>query len=327
MISFLNNALFSLPWPWPLLVIVLFMVLFAIVAYCAKSLNLSGAIAAFFLGVIVLWCTGFGGFFLLLLFFVSCTVIGKISKSIRKNRALRQGFSGNAVGRDEAKLPNGLGSSGDLSGKGTHGGLDGSAATMRKAHMPEVEEKKGHRRDFMQVLANGLMATIAALLWVMTYKKSALIMFGAAVAEATSDTFSGEIGRLSSHNPVSILTLKPVPTGLSGGVTILGLFAAFLSSMAIAACWYLWLPTTTILEAILVGLLGFAGAVLDSVLGAGVQAQYYDPLLDQFSESETRDGRKLELSRGIRWVDNDMVNLMSNTFSAVFALGMSLILA
>ena len=50
--------------------------------------------------------------------------------------------------------------------------------------------------------------------------------------------------------------------------------------------------------------------------------KHYDPERDEVSEDEERDGRKLELARGIRWVDNDMVNLMSNTFSAVFALGM-----
>ena len=52
---------------------------------------------------------------------------------------------------------------------------------------------------------------------------------------------------------------------------------------------------------------------------------YYDPEEKTFSEKEEKDGRKLELSRGIRWIDNDMVNLMSNVFSAVFALGMGML--
>ena len=66
---------------------------------------------------------------------------------------------------------------------------------------------------------------------------------------------------------------------------------------------------------------------LSSVLGAGVQGIYYDPKAKQFSEDKERDGRKLELSRGIRWVDNDVVNLISNIFSGLFAFGMcSLIL-
>ena len=185
-----------------------------------------------------------------------------------------------------------------------------------------VMEKKGHTRDFMQVLANGLMATIAALLWSVSLENKALVMFGAAVAEAASDTFAGEIGRLSKRQPVSILSFKPVQRGLSGGITVLGLIAAMLSSAAMALCWYLWFFDVTVLEAVLVGTTGFAGCLLDSVLGAGVQGIYYDPKTKQFSEDKEKDGKALELSRGIRWVDNDVVNLMSNVFSGVFAFGM-----
>ncbi|MBP5553163.1 MAG: DUF92 domain-containing protein [Spirochaetales bacterium] len=175
----------------------------------------------------------------------------------------------------------------------------------------------------MQVLANGLMAVIAAMIWSVSLEAKALVMFGAVIAEATSDTFAGEIGRLSKKKPVSILNFKPVPVGLSGGVTALGLVAAFLSSAAIAFFWYLWFDMVTIPGAILVGTMGFAGCIMDSVLGAGVQGIYYDPKLKQFSEDKENNGRKLELSRGIRWVDNDVVNLMSNVFSGVFALGMA----
>ena len=275
MIEYLDSIVFQLQWPLPILVIMGGMTLIAFIAYKAKSLTLGGAIGAFFMGFIILWSTSFSGFFLFLLFFVSCTVIGRVSKAIREVDNIR-----------------------------------------------EVMEKKGHTRDFMQVLANGLMATIAALLWSMVLENKALVMFGAAVAEATSDTFAGEIGRLSKRSPVSILNFKPVPRGLSGGVTVLGLLAAFLSSAFIALFWYLWFFDVTVTEAILVGTMGFAGCLLDSVLVAGVQGIYYDSKTKQFSENKEKDGRNLELSRGIRWVDNDVVNLISNIFSGVFAFGM-----
>ncbi|MBR2281819.1 MAG: DUF92 domain-containing protein, partial [Spirochaetales bacterium] len=161
----------------------------------------------------------------------------------------------------------------------------------------------------------------------------ALIMFGAAIAEATSDTFAGEIGRLSSKGPVSILTKKPVPAGVSGGVTWLGTVGAFLSSAFIAVCWYVFFlfsigpNAVSVHGAALVCLLGFAGAIVDSYLGATIQALYFDPESRALTEKDEIDGRKLELSRGVRWVDNDMVNLISNIFSAVFALGMGALFA
>lgn len=276
MIAFLDDSLFLLSWPWPLVIVVSAMGLVAVLAYLKRSLDASGALGAYIMGVIVLWTMRFEGFLLFLLFFLSCNVVGKISKRLRK---------GKAAG--------------------------------------EVAEKKGTRRDFMQVLSNGLMAVIAALIWYFTGKTSALIMFGASIAEATSDTFAGEIGRLSKRNPVSIRDLRPVPKGLSGGITALGTSAAFLASSAIAACWYVWFDGVSFASAALVCLTGFAGAVIDSYLGAFVQAHYIDPDTGMLTEHEQKNGKPLELSRGIRWVDNDMVNLLSNVFSAVFALGMS----
>ena len=274
MISFLNDSLFLIPWPWPLIINVSAMGLLALTAFAKKSLSPSGAAAAFIVGVITLQTVRFEGFLLFLLFFVSCNVVGKVSGRIQ------------------------------------------SITTQRKI------EKKGSCRDAMQVLANGLMAVLAALLWQFSAKQSAIIMFGAAIAEATSDTFAGEIGRLSKKAPVSILTRRPVEKGLSGGVTVLGTFAAFFSSLAIAICWLLWFKAS-IAQAAIVCLLGFCGAILDSFLGAFAQAQYKDPESGKITEHEEINGQKLELVRGIRWIDNDMVNLMSNVFSAVFALGMS----
>ncbi|MDT3388997.1 MAG: DUF92 domain-containing protein [bacterium] len=273
MIRFLDDAIFTLLTPWPMVIVVLTVTVIAIGAYLARALTAGGALCAFVMGVTVFWTTRAEGFLLFMLFFLSCNVVGKISKRLRKGKT-------------------------------------------------EIAEKKGHRRDVMQVVANGLMTTIAALLWFFTSKTVALIMFGAAVAEATSDTFAGEVGRLSKSGPVSIRNFRPVPVGMSGGVTFLGMVGAFLSSAMIAFCWYIWFQGVSVYAAVLVCLMGFAGAVMDSYLGASVQAHYVDPDTGMLTENDEKDGRKLELAQGIRWVDNDMVNLMSNVFSSVFALGM-----
>lgn len=273
MIRFLDDAIFTLLTPWPMVIVVLTVTVIAIGAYLARALTAGGALCAFVMGVTVFWTTRAEGFLLFMLFFLSCNVVGKISKRLRKGKT-------------------------------------------------EIAEKKGHRRDVMQVVANGLMTTIAALLWFFTSKTVALIMFGAAVAEATSDTFAGEVGRLSKSGPVSIRNFMPVPVGMSGGVTFLGMVGAFLSSAMIAFCWYIWFQGVSVYAAVLVCLMGFAGAVMDSYLGASVQAHYVDPDTGMLTENDEKDGRKLELAQGIRWVDNDMVNLMSNVFSSVFALGM-----
>jgi len=186
-------------------------------------------------------------------------------------------------------------------------------------------EKKGSRRDLMQVLANGLMATLAALIWYTAGSTPALVMFGASIAESTSDTLAGDIGRLSKRNPVSIRNFLPVPKGLSGGVTPLGTFAAFIASLTIGVVWFLvfFANTKGIAFLGIIALTGFMGCVMDSYLGACVQAHYIDPDTGNLTEKDKKNGVSLELAQGIRWVDNDMVNLISNVFSAVFALGMA----
>jgi uncharacterized membrane protein len=66
--------------------------------------------------------------------------------------------------------------------------------------------------------------------------------------------------------------------------------------------------------------------LLDSVLGATVQAHYYDEVGDRITEHAVVDGRILPLESGIRWVDNDMVNLLSNVASALFGMSLTLII-
>ncbi len=282
MIQYVDDFLFSLKWPWSLLFIVGLIALFALIALKKQSLDLSGAIAAFVIGVVVLWCSKSEGFLLLLLFFVGSNVVGKISR-----RILEQSLKERTI------------------------------------------EKKGSKRDVMQVLANGLMATIGALMWYCTGKISSLILLGAAIAEATSDTFAGEIGRLSKRPPVSIRTLTPVPKGLSGGITLLGTATAFISSLVIGLSWsiffkdYLGSNSDFWLALSVITLTGFMGCIVDSYLGACAQAHYKDPDTGELTEREYKEGQKLELVQGVRWIDNDMVNLLSNVFSAVFALGMS----
>ena len=177
---------------------------------------------------------------------------------------------------------------------------------------------KGSERDMMQVAANGLPAAIALILFRLSpYPAAFLAAFAAAVAEAEADTFSGEIGRLSHRDPVSIITFTRVPKGLSGGVTVLGLVSGAASSLLIAL---LFMGTfgCTVSAFSAVAASGFLGSVLDSFLGAALQVQYRrkDGTL---TERAVENGERNERARGIAWLDNDMVNLISGLFSASIA--------
>ena len=279
MMTKFDRWFFNLKWPFPFIVVVAFMVCFAVVTYKKKYLTKSGAFAAFVTGVVVLWCVHIQGFILLLFFFASSNFWGKYRLSKQKKNDI------------------------------------------------DIGEKKGSTRDYMQVLANGLMAVVAAISYYNTEYAGALVMFGSSIAEATSDTWAGEIGRLSSKPPVSIRTFRIVPKGISGGVTPLGFLGAFFGSFTVALLYLLFFRTGyRFISFTIVTLTGFAGCLVDSFLGATFQAIYIDEKNALTEKDVSPDGKKRKLVRGIAWLDNDMVNLASNVFSAFFAIALSKLL-
>lgn len=264
-----------------LLVVALSVNLFvAVLAKALRWLTTSGSIAAFVLGFFVYRYIGGGGWVLLILFFVTATILGKISKA--RSRAISEGI-----------------------------------------------QKKGGTRDWAQVMANGALAGTAALYHGMGGGRLALVMFGAAVAASTADTWAGEAGILSNRPPLSIRTFRPVPPGMSGGVTWLGTASSLLGSMMIALAWYAafadFQDQAWIFLASIIAVAGAVGSVADSFFGATIQGHYFDPKRNQITEHEERDGVKLELCRGIRWIDNDVVNFLSNVIAVLVGMGFSLI--
>ena len=176
----------------------------------------------------------------------------------------------------------------------------------------------------MQVLANGGAALVAIVIHHFEPGPLPLAVFCACLGEACSDTWASEIGVLSSRDPVSILTFTRVPRGLSGGVSLLGTGAALLSSVLYAMFAFSCYRGIAFPLALVVCLSSFVGVMVDSLMGATIQAHYYDEKDDLFTEhSHDREGNALKLARGIRFMDNDMVNLTSNvvTFLLCWSLG------
>ena len=94
--------------------------------------------------------------------------------------------------------------------------------------------EKGDDRDMWQVLANGGVFALLALSSLVSHSAMIQVAAAGALAASTADTWSTEIGALSRSRPRSILTMKPVPYGTSGGVTIQGLVASVAGSGFVA---------------------------------------------------------------------------------------------
>ncbi len=251
-----------------------------ILAYLLKALTFSGMISAFFTGYIIYYFLGFGGWVLLLLFFVTSFILGKI-------------------------------------------------ASFYSPYKVDFIQQKGSRRDWAQVMANGLLATFCALLYGLGEGKFALVLFGCSIAAATSDTWASEAGLLSKKKPISIKTLKPVEPGMSGGLTSLGTLASLIGSLVIALFWYANFANFTdfndLYLAFVIAFSGFISSFVDSYLGSTIQGHYHDRVNNKITEKEIVDGEHLELCSGIRWIDNDIVNFISNVVALLIGSILSLI--
>jgi uncharacterized protein (TIGR00297 family) len=170
-------------------------------------------------------------------------------------------------------------------------------------------------RSAWQVLANGGVAALCAIGGVHAGAPLAAA-FAGAFAAASADTWGTEIGMLSRTPPVSILTLRPLAPGRSGGVTALGLAATVAGALCVAAVAAL--AGVASFWSVAAG--GFAGAVLDSTLGASVQAvRWCSACACECETLRHACGAKTTLRRGAGWLENDGVNFAATLFGAVAA--------
>lgn len=188
------------------------------------------------------------------------------------------------------------------------------ASKVGKGHKPL--QGKGSQRDHVQVVANVGVGALCAL--GSTWVESPIWLWGClgALGTAGADTLASELGVLWGAKPVSITTFQPVPRGVSGGVSLPGYAAAVLGGGLVAAGWWMgggvgWTP----MLAAMVG--GIVGCTFDSLLGALVQVRYRCGTCDTVVEDASHCGQAAGWTRGIRWMDNDMVNLWGSGAGAI----------
>lgn len=201
---------------------------------------------------------------------------------------------------------------------------------QRKKKFDLVFEKSS-QRDVGQVIANGGMAWIMMIWYSFTNEPIIFIAYLGSLAAAQADTWATEIGTmLRNPKPRSIVNFKPVAAGTSGGITVTGTTGAFVGALLICLSAWLIVPDQMMsLGAVrsfaIVGLAGLGGSLVDSFFGATLQAMYYDPFRKKVTErthSTSPEGKLVpnELIKGVRWVDNDLVNFICTMAGAVVAI-------
>ncbi len=175
---------------------------------------------------------------------------------------------------------------------------------------PHGLRRKSGRRDAVRVLCNVGVGAMAMALYLVSYRGVFAVAYAGVMAESLADSLASKFGPLSKHAPRDLCTGKIVPTGLSGGVTLLGTLAEALGAAFIAAIW--GVGTKSLSAALIVFAAGFLGAMIDSVLGSRLQAKYRCPVCNTLTERETHCDAPGTLVSGFASITNDAVNLLSN---------------
>ncbi|KAJ3159491.1 Transmembrane protein 19 [Irineochytrium annulatum] len=222
--------------------------------------------------------------------------------------------------------------------------LSSSALTKvgssRKAKLEE-DHTVGGQRNWIQVSANGLTATVLAVLSRGYIGQYDPVCFGAASTSSlrvntaltaafvahfaccAGDTWASELGILSKTQPFLITTGKVVPHGTNGGITPTGLMASAAGGTVIGLVGALstlqgnCFTLERALALIAIGVLGgLFGSLLDSFLGATLQLSTFNAKTKQITKDFRRpkDGeRKEDFQKisGMEILDNHQVNYLS----------------
>jgi uncharacterized protein (TIGR00297 family) len=197
--------------------------------------------------------------------------------------------------------------------------LSRTGAALKAQKSGSVVEKAG-ARDAAQVLANGAVFALAALLQLLHPSVLWLAAGAGALASSAADTWGTEIGMLSKSSPRMITTWRTVPTGTSGGVSVIGLAATVSGAlfMSVAA----WLVHRNVHVALAVSVGGLTGALVDSFGGALWQSRRFCARCECATERLVHDcGTRTERAGGIGWLNNDGVNAVCTIVGSLVAAG------
>jgi uncharacterized protein (TIGR00297 family) len=156
-----------------------------------------------------------------------------------------------------------------------------------------IAEERGGRRGAGNAIANTGVGAVAALMAVSTYARDpALVAFAAALTAGASDTIASEIGKAWGRHTWLVTSMRPVPPGTPGAMSVEGTAAGLVGAFALAAAsvWLGLIPGTMILPVV-------AGATIGSLVESALGATLEGP--------------------GI--LNNDMLNFINTAIAAIAA--------
>ncbi len=187
------------------------------------------------------------------------------------------------------------------------------------------EGKKGECRDAVQVFANSVVAALCALGFIFKSGIFFTVGFVAALSEALADTVASGFGALAKRT-FDPFRFKPTEGGISGGMSVLGTFAALVGSFTIGVIAYAF-GRVSFKALLITTAAGFLGSIFDSFLGSLAQVKYRCGVCGKITERHIHCSERTQRHSGLPFIDNDVVNLLSCLFSVAFATALYYLMA
>jgi uncharacterized protein (TIGR00297 family) len=187
--------------------------------------------------------------------------------------------------------------------------LVGSAVTrigMAQKEAAGIAEKRGGARGPENVWGSAFTATVCAigvaaikLGWLNPGWESLLILgYVASFATKLSDTTASEVGKAYGKSTFLITTLKPVPRGTEGAISLEGTIAGIIGGILISLVAYS-LGMITFTGVITCTIAAFVATNIESVIGATLQSD-------------------------LDWLSNELVNVINTIVGAVVAISIAI---
>lgn len=179
----------------------------------------------------------------------------------------------------------------------------GSAVTkvgFRVKAASGLAEGRGGRRGPENVWGSALVAALLAMLTPLSGPWASLVLLGfaASLCAKLADTFGSEIGKRWGRHTILITTLRPVPRGTEGAISLEGTAASVGGSALMAAV----MAALGVIESPLawgvVTVVGLVATLVESLMGATLQPR-------------------------LPWLSNELVNGLQTLVGALLAMGVA----
>mgnify|MGYP000704370385 CR=1 FL=1 len=174
---------------------------------------------------------------------------------------------------------------------------------FRRKQAEGLAESRGGRRGPENVWGSASTGAALALLSLLPSAPVTLLRLGfaASFSAKLADTFGSEIGKRWGRHTLLITTLRAVPPGTEGAISLEGTAASLVGSALMASLMGLLGLVPTAIGWVLVTLVGLLATLIESVIGATCQHRF-------------------------SWLTNELVNGLQTMIAALIAMACFLLL-